>query len=76
MGQNKKVLIMKAKCDFPDIENPKAYTDTINTLEGACWKEAMDYEITKLEEMNTLMRLRPQTYHVTPRSYWGCRSTL
>jgi len=53
MGQNKKVLVTKAKCDSPDIQIPKAYADTINTPEGAHWKETMDYELAKLEEMNT-----------------------
>ena len=45
---------MKTKCDTPeiDIQIPKAYTDTINAPEGALWKEAIDYELTKLE-MNT-----------------------
>src|SRR5882724_2609274 len=40
---------------MPDIniQIPKTYTDTINGLEGSLWKEAMDYELTKLEEMNT-----------------------
>jgi len=55
MGQSEKVLITKTKCDVPDIDIqiPKAYTDAINTLEGPLWKEAMDYELTKVEEMNT-----------------------
>jgi len=52
-GQSKKVLIMKIKCDSPDIWIPKAYTDAINAPEGALWKEVMDYELAKLEEMNT-----------------------
>src|SRR5882724_2252957 len=37
----------------PEMHTPKAYTDTVNSPEGKLWKEAMDYELTKLEEMNT-----------------------
>jgi len=37
----------------PNIHTPKAYTDAVNSPEGKLWKEAMDYELDKLEEMNT-----------------------
>src|SRR5882724_4875498 len=54
-GQSEKVLITKTKCDMldTDIRIPKTYTDAINSPERPLWKEAMDYELTKLEEMNT-----------------------
>jgi len=52
-GQDEKVLIMKDKCDSPDIRIPKTYADAIKTPEKARWKKAMDYELAKLEEMNT-----------------------
>jgi len=36
----------------PVIKNPKTYKDAIESPEGPHWKEAMDYELSKLEEMN------------------------
>jgi len=50
---NEKVLVMKANADLHEIKIPKAYTDAIKSLEGKSWKEAMDYELNRLEEMNT-----------------------
>ena len=47
-----KVLIMEAQ-DSPKIKIPKAYSNAINSPEGKSWKDAMDYELTKLEEMDT-----------------------
>ena len=32
---------------------PQAYSDVIRTTEGKLGKDAMDYELAKLEEMNT-----------------------
>ncbi len=43
--------------DVSEIQIPKAYTDAINTPEGVLWKEAMDYELTKLEEMDTWSKI-------------------
>ena len=51
-GASEKVLVTKAISN-PEIWIPKAYTDAINSPEGKLWKEAMDYELTKLEEMST-----------------------
>jgi len=51
-GQSEKALIRKTKCDTPDIQIPKAYTDAVNAPEGVLLKEVMDYELAKLEEMN------------------------
>src|SRR5882724_389601 len=48
-----KVFITKTTSNTPEMYTPKAYTDTVNSPEGKLWKEAMDYELTKLEEMNT-----------------------
>jgi len=50
---NEKVLVTKANADLHEIKIPKAYTDAIKSLEGKSWKEAMDYELNRLEEMNT-----------------------
>ena len=38
---------------MPDIVIPQAYSDAIRTPEGKLWKDAMDYELAKLEKMNT-----------------------
>ena len=38
---------------MPDIAIPWAYSDVIRTPEGKLWKDVMDYELAKLEEMNT-----------------------
>ena len=48
-----KVLVTKTNGDTPDIKTPKGYEDTISSPEGKSWKGAMDYEISKLLEMNT-----------------------
>jgi len=37
----------------PEVKIPRAYSDAVNSLEGKFWKDAMDYELNKLEEMNT-----------------------
>src|SRR6266481_3945946 len=42
---------MKAQDDTPAL--PRAYSDAVNSSEGKLWKDAMDYELAKLEEMNT-----------------------
>ena len=52
-GVSEKVLITKANSDMSGIRLPKAYNDAVNSPEGRLWKEAMYYELTKLEEMNT-----------------------
>src|SRR5882724_6865837 len=48
-----KVLITKSGEDSPVIEIPKAYEDPMKSPEGKHWREAMDYELNKLEEMET-----------------------
>ena len=50
-----KVLITKvtSKEMLPEITIPRAYSDAISSPEGKFWKDAMDYELRKLEEMNT-----------------------
>src|SRR5882724_803182 len=48
-----KVLITKVGEDSPVIEIPKAYEDAVKSPEGKHWREAMDYELNKLEEMET-----------------------
>jgi len=50
---SKKVLVTRAVGNTSEICTPKVYNDAINLPEGKLWKEAMDYELTKLEEMNT-----------------------
>src|SRR5882724_1144117 len=50
---SKKVLVTRAVGNMSKIRTPKAYNDAINLPEGKLWKEAMDYELTKLKEMNT-----------------------
>jgi len=47
------VLIAKTTSDAPVPQLPKAYEDAVESSEGQQWKDAMDYELTKLEEMNT-----------------------
>ena len=32
---------------------PKGYNDTVNSPEAKHWKDAMDYKLTKLSEMDT-----------------------
>jgi len=48
-----KVFITKTTSNTPEMYTPKAYTDAVNSPKGKLWKEAMDYKLTKLEEMNT-----------------------
>ena len=48
-----KVLIAKTTSDAPAPQLPKAYEDAMESPEGQQWKDAMDYELAKLEEMNT-----------------------
>ena len=47
-----KVLITRVNVDTPNIKTPKAYSDAISFPKGKLWKDAMDYELDKLEEMN------------------------
>ena len=37
----------------PEIKIPRTYSQAINSLEGKSWKDVMDYELSKLKEMNT-----------------------
>jgi len=48
-----KVLITKTKGDTPDIKALRNYEDVVNSPEGKLWRDVMDYELAKLEEMNT-----------------------
>src|SRR5882724_1070542 len=48
-----KVFITKTTSNTPEMYTPKAYTDAVNSPKGKLWKEAMDYKLTKLKEMNT-----------------------
>jgi len=50
---SEKVLVTRAVSSASEIHTPRAYNDAINSPEGKLWKEAMDYELAKLEEMNT-----------------------
>jgi len=52
-GSNDKVLTMKATEKETDIKMPKTYSEAINSPESKLWRDAMDYELSKLEEMNT-----------------------
>ena len=53
-----------------DIVIPWAYSDAIHTPEGKLWKDVMDYELAKLEEMNTWSEINegdvPQGEQVLP----------
>src|SRR5882724_5190874 len=44
---------MKTNSDTPEIMTPKGYNDAVSSPEAKHWKDAMDYELTKLSEMNT-----------------------
>ena len=35
-----------------DVKIPRGYQDAIKLTEGKNWTDAMDYELSKLEEMN------------------------
>ena len=50
---SEKILITKDTNNAPEIKTPKTYSDAIESPEGKLWKDAMDYELAKLEEMNT-----------------------
>ena len=49
------VLITKVieEENTPDIKIPQTYSQAVNSLEGKSWKDAMDYKLSKLKEMNT-----------------------
>jgi len=44
---------MKMNSDTPEIIIPKGYKDTISSPEANLWKDMIDYELSKLSEMNT-----------------------
>ena len=54
----------------PEIKTPQTYSQAINSPEGKSWKEAMDYELSKLKEMNTWSELDktdiPQNAQILP----------
>jgi len=56
--------------DTPVIKIPKAYKDTVNSLEGKQWRDTMDYKLIKLEEMNTWSEIKntniPQGAQILP----------
>jgi len=43
---------MKDMGNTAEIKIPRAYDDAVTSPEGTLWKEAMDYELDKLEEMD------------------------
>jgi len=55
---NEKVLITKTTASTSELKMPKAYIDAIESPKGALWKEAMDYELNKLEEMDTWSKIK------------------
>ena len=69
---NNQVLITKTIEDEnpPEIKIPQTYSQAVNSPEGKSWKEAMDYELSKLKEMNTWSRLNkadiPQSAQILP----------
>ena len=46
-------ILITTTDNAPVIKHPKTYRDAIETPEGPHWKEDMDYELSKLKEMNT-----------------------
>src|SRR5882672_5406239 len=52
-GANEKVLVTKTTSDTLEIKLPKTYHEAIASPDGKLWKDAMDYELAKLEEMST-----------------------
>ena len=55
-GKNK-ILATRTQDNVPDIVISQAYSDAIHTPEGKLWKDVMDYELAKLEEMNTWSKI-------------------
>ena len=70
-----KILITTAD-NTPAIKNPKTYRDAIETPEGPHWKEAMDYELSKLKEMNTWSAIDKRTYITKPKYCQECGCIL
>src|SRR5882724_2795696 len=64
------VLITKSGEESPAIKTPKAFEDAINSPEGKHWRDVMDYELNKLEEMDTWKEIDetdvPQEAQVLP----------
>src|SRR5882724_10112167 len=46
------MILITTADNAPAIKNPKTYREAIESPEGPLWKEAMDYELSKLKEMN------------------------
>jgi len=44
---------MKTNSDASEFITPKGYKDAVCSPEAKHWKDAMDYELAKLSEMNT-----------------------
>lgn len=67
-----KVLVTKAttKDITTDVRTPRGYQDAINSPEGKDWSDAMDYELSKLVEMNTWTEIEakdvPENAQVLP----------
>ena len=60
---------------LPEVKIPRAYSDAISSTEGKLWKDAMDYELNKLEEMNTWDEIDLKDLPDNVKSYWGCGYT-
>ena len=69
---NDQVLIMKVidNENSLEIKIPRTYSEAVNLPEGKSWKDAMDYEIFKPEEMNTWSEFNeadvPQSGQILP----------
>ena len=57
---------MKTNSDTPEIITPKGYKDAISSTEAKHLKDTMDYELTKLSEMNTWDEMNESDILLTP----------
>ena len=67
------MLITRNTSNVSKVKIPKAYNNAISLPEGNFWKDAIDYKLTKLEEMNTWSEVDqtnvPQDAQVIPRMW-------
>ena len=69
---NNQVLIMKVINNEHSLEIkiPRTYSKAVISPEGKSWKDVMDYELSKLEEMNTWLEFNetdiPQSAQILP----------